>query len=225
MKLFLKDINYYFLTCNNPIRNNHILQEFSDYNLIEINPITGIDKSQSGASGFIRILEKAVNLQDKQKPFQPFVVFEDDVKKYREFPITIDIPDDADILYIGLSRWGVINNVGHEYKVCFDNVGENIIRVYNMLSTHGFIICSLRGLLAIQKCMMEAYFKNTVWDIFTSQIQPYYNVYALKIPLVYQYGLIGGAEAPTKIDFVNYHDKPLDKKQINTTNLSIITLL
>ena len=122
MKLCLKDINYYFLTCNNPIRKEHILQEFSDYNLIEVNPITGINKSQSGASGFIRILEKAVNLQDKCKPFQPFVVFEDDVKKYREFPITIDIPDDADILYIGLSRWGVINNVGHEYKVSFDNV-------------------------------------------------------------------------------------------------------
>ena len=37
--------------------------------------------------------------QDKNKPFQPFAIFEDDVKKFDEFPIEIEIPNDT-IFYI-----------------------------------------------------------------------------------------------------------------------------
>ena len=38
------------------------------------------------------------------------------------------------------------------HTVCFKNINEDIIRVYNMLSTHGMIICSVRG-LTLQKCL------------------------------------------------------------------------
>ena len=35
------------------------------------------------------------------------MLIEDDIKKYRDFPEEIDIPDDADLLYTGLSCWGM----------------------------------------------------------------------------------------------------------------------
>ena len=68
-----------------------------------------------------------------------------------------------------------------------------------MLALHGIIICSAVGLIAIQKCMMESYFKDIIWDIFTAYIQPYCKVYALRDPLVYQYAAIQGIEHCTKI--------------------------
>lgn len=71
-----------------------------------------------------------------------------------------------------------------------------------MLAIHGMIVCSMRGLLTLQKCMFESYFKNIICDIYTAQIQPYLNIYSLKKPLVYQYGKIGGQESPTKIDLL-----------------------
>lgn len=203
MKINLESISYYYLTYNNPTRKEHIEKEFSDYNITEVNPIGDIGKNKSGTSGFCKILDLACINQDRNKPFQPFVIFEDDVKKYRPFPSTIDIPDDTDILYIGLSSWGMKDkNYGENHSVSFTNINKDIIRIYNMLSTHGMMICSIRGLLTMQKCMMEALTSNIIWDILTATIQPYVKVYALKNPLVYQYKKIGGMEKFTNIDYM-----------------------
>ena len=136
-------------------------------------------------------------------PFQPFVLIEDDSSKYRDFPEFIEIPDNTDILYIGLSKCGTSRYISPDKtwqnKVYMKEINDDIVRIYNMLSTHGIIICSASGALAIQKAMMEAYFSDKIWDLYTSYIQPYYNVYALKIPLVYQDKTLGGAEVETKI--------------------------
>ena len=199
-----------------------MLNEFANYNLTEVNPIADIGKCKSGASGFSKILDLACQKQHRNIPFQPFVIFEDDVKKHREFPLNIDIPDDTDILYIGLSRCGM-NNRTAKNDVRFINVNEDVIRIYNMLSLHGIIICSVRGLLMIQKCMLEGYYKNTIWDIYTAQIQPYLNVYALKNPLVYQYEKIGGVEEHTKLTYINMENREMPSAWINKTNDSIVT--
>ena len=226
MKIDLDNIYYYFLTYNSKKRKDHITKEFKDYNLIEVNPIGNIGKTKSGATGFSKILDQACINQDKNKPFQPFAIFEDDVKKFRDFPLDIEIPDDTDILYIGLSICGINNSTpeGQYTTVCSNNINDDIIRVHNMLSLHGIIVCSIRGLLTLQKCMLESYFTNTIWDIYTAQIQPYLNVYALKNPLVYQYGKIGGCECATKIDYVDKENIPIPKEWINKNNISILTM-
>ena len=223
MKLNLNDIRYYFLTCNNPIRKAHLLNEFKFLKLIEVNPIIGIEKVRSGATGFSKILDLACIHQDRSKLFQPFVIFEDDVKKYREFPTNIEIPDNTDILYIGLSNEGMKKKDSQCNRVCFKNINETIIRVYNMLSTHGMIICSIRGLLILQKCLIEDIYKHRGYDMSLAQIQPYINAYALNIPLVYQYGKIGGEESNTKINYKNRKDRMLPKNWLNKTNISIHT--
>ena len=223
MKIDLHNIYYYFLTCNNKIRKDHITNEFKNYKLVEVNPIMNIKKFKSGATGFCKIMDQACINQDKNKPFQPFAIFEDDVKKNRDFPSDIEIPDDTDILYIGLSKCGM--NKSHWCTtVCSRNINDNIIKIFNMLTVHGIIVCSIRGLLTLQKCMFESYFKNIICDIYTAQIQPYLNVYALKNPLVYQYGKIGGAEGATKINYIDKADIPISKEWINKDNISILTM-
>ena len=225
MIIELEKSKYYFLTYNNEKRKQHMLEEFKDVDINCVETIADSSKNKSGAIGFSKILDIAtLHLQkDGNKVFQPFIIFEDDIKKYREFPKTIEIPDDADILYIGLSICGM-NNQSWCNTVCYSNVNEEVIRIYNMLALHGIIICSPRGLLMIQKCMLESYFKDIEWDIFIAQSQPFYNVYALRKPLVYQYAQLGGQEVPTKIEY-NELDRDMDASWINNTHLSVRTCM
>ena len=194
MKLILNNLNYYFLTVSkvNNERKKHILEEFKELNLKEINPIPASYfnknknlskhqiKSKSGVTGWLKILDLAS--QEMGNNFQPFVIFED-----------------------------------IEYN-------NDIIRIFNMLSSHGIIICSLRGMLSLQKCLLDDFYKNQGWDRSICYIQPYLNVYALKEPLVYQYSKLGGEELYTKINFQKLKKKPLPEKWKNKTNLSIITM-
>lgn len=223
MKIDFKNINHYFLTVDtNGYRKKHMMDEFKEFNLIEVNPVMGIGKYKSGSSGFLRIIDLALRNQDQTKPFSPFVIYEDDCSKYREWPEYIDIPDNSDILYIGLSKCSRTDNSWHLNNY-YKNIDKDIIRIYNMLATHGIIICSASGALAVQKSILESYYKNIGWDIPLSQIQFYYNVYALKYPLVFQDSKYGGAEEPTKFSIDTPNDSPLPENYINTTNDSIIT--
>ncbi len=202
MKINIKDCRFYFLTNNNDKRKRHILNEFSDHNITEVNScLSENTKNQSFCTGWSRMVDLGSKNQDNTKPFQPFVCLEDDVKKYRDFPEEIDVPDDTDILYIGLSQHGCTNKLTNQIRfLSFTNINSDIIRIYNMLASHGIVICSTTGALAIQKSLLEGYFKNRDCDLFMASLQPYYNVYALRRPLVYQYGDIGGEEMATKFE-------------------------
>ena len=58
MLINLDTIKYYFLTCNNEKRKQHILKEFKEYDITEVNPV--IDSiNKSGATGFSKILDLA----------------------------------------------------------------------------------------------------------------------------------------------------------------------
>ena len=229
MKVNLKEAKYYFLTCNNETRRTHMLNEFKEFDITEVNPITGISKNMSGATGFSKIFDLACMRQDRTKPFQPFIFFEDDIKKFREFPDVVEIPDDTDLMHMGLSSWGMTDAAeGVNGSTCFETVESypDIVKINNMLALHGMIICSVRGLMALQKCMMEGYFKDIIWDIYTAQIQAHVHTYAFRIPLVYQYAPIGGQEVATKISIPSKEeckDIPFPSKWTNKTNISVIT--
>jgi hypothetical protein len=81
MLLDLKNIDYYYLTYNNGKRKSHMINEFSKYNLFEINPNSLFDgnRYKSASSGFLKMLDIALNKMNNV--FKPFVMLEDDVKK------------------------------------------------------------------------------------------------------------------------------------------------
>jgi hypothetical protein len=57
MLIYLKELNYYFLTNNNPERKEHMLEEFKEYKLIEVDPEPNLSRNKSGASGFLKMFE------------------------------------------------------------------------------------------------------------------------------------------------------------------------
>ena len=137
MKINLNTIKIYFLTVNtNGARKYHMLEEFKDSDITEINPILNIGKNKSGATGFSKMIDLALRQQKRDLPFQPFILFEDDCSKYREFPKELIIPDNTDILYIGLSKCGTHKDTIWALNVYMTEVNADIVRIHNMLSSH-----------------------------------------------------------------------------------------
>lgn len=231
MKIELSKTKFYYLTCNNEKRKKHMQEEFKDYDLTEVNPVSikiGISKEQSGSTGFSRMMDAAVKDMDRTKPFQPFALIEDDIKMYREFPKEFEIPDDADLLYIGLSTWAMTDaEAGSPGTVCCSALSSypDLVKLHNMLSTHGFMVCSIMGLISLQKCMFEDFYKKRGYDMTLAHVHPYINSYALRKPLVYQYQPMGGQEFATKYEITQNSPyiqfvRDLPKQWVNTTNMT-----
>jgi hypothetical protein len=203
MKIHLKEIKKFFLTYQNNERKQHMLSHFDD--LIEISAPVSTSKYKSAVLGFKDMLTKGLVNKDV---FVPFLMLEDDVAKYREFPNYLTVPDDADLLYIGLSCWGLPegHNSGQRGSVDFLSVSADMIKITNMLSTHGIIVCSQKGAEKMLDALKESYDKDIVWDIPITRKQKEINTYALKIPLVYQAAFLGGQESPTKIEYREFKD-------------------
>ena len=215
----MKKIKYYFFTMpQSSKRKDHMKEIFKEYDLTEINPQLNIARNQSGSSGFGRMIDQGLRDQKRNEPFKPFIILEDDCSFYRPMPDNLSIPSDADIIYIGLSAYSIDPKVGIFGK----SYNEDYFRVYNMLATHGIMICSALGASVILKCAMESYHKNEAWDLPLLNIQPYYKIYGLKNPLVFQDAKYGGQETFTKVSYYNSWNRKYDRKYLNQINPSVV---
>lgn len=209
MKIEIKKIPLFCLTCEyyetGLKKTPAIKTEFSRFNNGSgpefVHPIFNeiTPKNKSGASGFIRMIERGLMKQIPGEPFIPFLMVEDDVSVLTDRD-TIDIPDNTDILYIGLSCCSM-NHESFHYANYYESVDQcpDIIRIKHMLASHGLMICSPLGAAALQRTMMETWLSDRPWDVPMAYIQPYYNVYALREPFVYQNEARGGDSSCTRI--------------------------
>lgn len=120
-----------------------------------------------------------------QKP--PFIILEDDCALNREFINSLEIPDDADALYLGISHWGRYLNHSGPY-VHTTSVNDDLVRVYNMLATHAILYLT-ESYVDICKRVAHhfGYEVENHLDIGFAEIHKLYNVYALNEPLFRQY--------------------------------------
>jgi hypothetical protein len=193
--------NIFCLTCEleDGKKRAHIKAILPQAEFVE--PIIGIAKNKSGASGFMRMVERGLMTQIPGQPFKPFIMLEDDVSLSKPLD-TLDVPDDADLLYVGISNCSMNDHQFH-YANYYTSVPEypGIVRIKHMLSTHGIMVCSALGAAVIQRTMLEVFLSDKPWDIPLALIQPYYNIYAMREPMVYQDAAYNGDEGCTKIRF------------------------
>ena len=203
MHIVLDNIPVFFLTCEDEggYRRQHITSLFPPDKLPVsfIHPIIGIAKNKSGATGFFRMIEKGLRMQDRSAPFTPFLMLEDDIS-FSEGLTEIDVPDHTDILYVGLSNCSMNDHKFH-YANYYESVEgfPDVVRVKHMLASHGIMVCSALGAAAIQRTMLEVFLSDKAWDIPLAFLQPYYNVFAIRKPWVYQDAAYGGDEMCTRI--------------------------
>lgn len=219
-QITMKNTKFYFLTVNNPARRAHIKEEFKDYSPIEINPVMNIPRNKSGATGFARMVDRGLRDQDRTKPFQPFVLLEDDASMYRQIPDILQIPLDADIVYLGLHGWGY--GIDKPIPIVYaEHYDKNLMRVKNLLALHGVLVCSAAGAALMERCMMESYFLENPWDIPITHAQPFYKIYALKTPLVYQDVKYKGIQDATKIVArKHWFETPMPEYHVRRNNAS-----
>ena len=120
-----------------------------------------------------------------QKP--PFIILEDDCELNKEFVDEIELPDDADSLYLGISHWGRYLNHSGPY-VHITKVNEELVRVHNMLATHA-ILYFTEPYVDICKRISHhfGYEVENHLDIGFAEIHKLYNVYSFDEPLFRQY--------------------------------------
>jgi len=114
----------------------------------------------------------------------PFLVLEDDCV-VKNFIPEIEIPDDADAVYLGISSWGRMNSHSGPF-VQYENVDNGLLRIYNMLSTHSILYLTPEYTSICTKVAKHWADLGDHLDIGFAEIQRYYNVYAFDDPFFYQ---------------------------------------
>ena len=126
----------------------------------------------------------------RSTPQRPLLILEDDVGVTESFRHVIDIPDDADAVYLGASIYGAISlvdYVGFTDSVAADEVNDELLRVYNLLSTHAILHVSERFKAAAAEATLQAIVdRDWEHDKAMAQLQETYTVYAWRRPMFYQ---------------------------------------
>ena len=117
----------------------------------------------------------------------PFIILEDDCTLNKDFINKIEIPDDSDALYLGISHWGRYLNHSGPY-VHYEKVNDEIVRVFNMLATHAILYISESYVDICKKIAYHyGYEVEGHLDIGFAEIQKFYKVYSYDEPLFRQY--------------------------------------
>ena len=122
-----------------------------------------------------------------EKTDGPFVIFEDDI--FIKNPNTkINVPETADALYLGISRWGIYNGTGHR-RISIEQHDRQLYRIYNMLSAHGIVYFNRDYAKLLMKSYEFYRSTNDVQDKANAELMKYFEIYALADPMVYQDGI------------------------------------
>ena len=114
----------------------------------------------------------------------PFILFEDDCV-IKNFKPIIEIPDDADAVYLGISSWGRMNSHSGPF-VQYEDLGGGLLRIYNMLSAHAILYLNQEYVSLCSRISEQATSIADHQDIGFAEIQRYFNVYAFDDPMFYQ---------------------------------------
>jgi hypothetical protein len=132
---------------------------------------------QSLVQATIDILKKYID--------EPVLILEDDVAYTNN--CMIDLPEDADAFYLGLSECAghptLETNLGISQ---FEYFSPFTVRVKNMLSAHAVLYIDRRYKEAIIKALEKCLLLNYTNDVSISRVQPLFNVYAGTVPMFYQ---------------------------------------
>lgn len=116
----------------------------------------------------------------------PFILLEDDCVPLN-FVDDIDIPDDSDAVYLGISSWGRMNSHSGPC-VQYDEVEgyPDLLQVYNMVGAHAILYINPDYIDLCKRIAYHGYLIADHHDIGFAEIQKYYDVYAFNSPMFYQ---------------------------------------
>ena len=152
-------------------------------------------------------------------PPLPFLIVEDDIHPMH-LSTQIDIPKNADAIYLGLSHWiyphpydslgsGLHIRPSHssDFTETDDTISDPIVRIHGMLAGHAILFLnqpSENDRDYLSQCILRIKDRlphKTPHDLILAALQHEYPVYALKYPLFYQDKVLGGQEEVTRLEW------------------------
>ena len=189
MKINLRNLNTYYINLDEKEdRRISIEYTLNRLNFSSVTRVSGV-KCDDGKVGCARSQHKVLSDTSIQTPF---LLMEDDCLFTGNYDFEIKVPDDADALYLGNSQWARYLNFSGPF-LHYQKIDDIIVKVYNMLAAHAVIyftdeyrqVCS-----RISKYC--GYQLLDHMDNGYAEIQKYYNVYSLNMPIFKQSGNNGG---------------------------------
>jgi GR25 family glycosyltransferase involved in LPS biosynthesis len=182
MKINLLDIPVYYISLEDQnethVRMNNMLTKLGFKNIIKFAAKRHPGGKIMGcADSHAQIFEL--------NPGSPFIILEDDCFLNTEFIAEIDVPDDADAFYLGISGWARYFNMSGQF-LNLRKHDENIYQIYNMLSTHAILYLNNDYANACKRIARWSAVKNQHLDIGFAENHKFYNVYAFDKPIFYQ---------------------------------------
>lgn len=195
MKINITDIPVYYINMAKDVdKNNHILKQLKNVGFKNINRIEAVEDKQNGKVGLSKSQHIALN-QIKA----PFIILEDDADpKY--FVQVIDVPDDADAVYLGNSQWGFQSSHSGFYLKYKPVKGyPEVYRIFNMLSSHAILYLKDEY---VEMCKKTTKYCAEVYpmpmDVPFAMIQRFFNIYCLNRPMFVQKDYVNKMTAAPK---------------------------
>lgn len=145
---------------------------------------------------------------------EPFIILEDDCTFFHKYD-SVQVPEDFDSLYLGLSLWAYPFSIHTLYKKPRPNIvahsiisllpfNNNLVRILSMTGGHAILFRSRKFMKQFIDNMAEIsqVIDDLPHDLLYAVISRNYKIYALRKPLFYQDGTLGGLEEATKIEFL-----------------------
>lgn len=209
MKINLLDIPVYYINmAKDTHKKEHIEEQLIKVGFKNINRIDAVEDKTNGRLGLSKSQLNALS----QVP-APFIVLEDDADP-NNFKHEVDIPDDADAVYLGNSQWGLqSSHAGFYLKYKKVRGNSNLVRIYNMLSSHAILYLTNEY---VEMCKRTTKYCAEVYampmDVPFAMIQRFFNVYAFNEPIFVQKdyaGKMSAAPQYTNGKITEYKVKPL----------------
>lgn len=183
MKIDLRKIKTFYINLDkDTIRNESMQQLVSDFGFTNAERSAGEYRAGDPLSG---CAASHFNILSTNKT--KTIILEDDCVLKRNTPV-IEVPDDADAIYLGLSEWGYFRDVSKRENFTFiqHNEYKNVYKVNGMLATHAILYLN-KDYMKMCEIVSKFSADNSVHvDQGFARIQRYFNVYALAEPIFYQ---------------------------------------
>lgn len=134
----------------------------------------------------------------------PFIILEGDVAPWA-FTKELNIPEDSDAIYLGVSRWALKDGRGTK-SIAVTQHDEQMYRVWNMLAAHAILYINHDYAKFLIKAIDVMIQMGTNQDKARSETQKYWNIYAPKMPLFFQTGIY---LKDTRFELPGLTNKPL----------------
>lgn len=146
----------------------------------------GVEGTKS-TQGFLGCAQSHYNLLDSVKA--PVLVLEDDVVPTEDWCSFLEVSDDADMVYLGVSNWGYVRphmDRAYHNVVIASQHDDNYKRVYNMCSTHAILYLNDEIIQRVKEVIKECMAIPTPFDLGMARLQTKAVVVTPDKPMLYQ---------------------------------------